>query len=45
MVRWRFLKKFLNVFFFRGEILLVGAAVPLFNSYKSALPLNIINKP
>ena len=33
MFKWRFLKKILN-FFFCDEILLAGAAIPSFNSYK-----------
>ena len=33
--RWRFLRKTFKCFFFVcDEILLVGAAVPLFNTYK-----------
>ena len=34
MFRWRFLKKKFNVLFLWDEILLAGAAVPSFNSYK-----------
>ena len=34
MFRWRFLKKKILMSCFSDEILLAGAAVPLFNSYK-----------
>ena len=34
MFRWRFLKKKILMCCFSDEILLAGAAVPLFNSYK-----------